>query len=89
MDVLTLRGVLTLDKSQYDRGLDEANSKAGKFGSSFKSGVSKAAKAGAVALGAFAVSSAKTGETHIPTKKDAKINLFIDTPNQFLKYPLY
>lgn len=61
MDVLTLRGLLTLDKSDYDRGLSEADGKAGKFGDKFKKGIGKAAKAGAVALGAFAVSSVKVG----------------------------
>lgn len=61
MDVLTLRALLTLDKSDYDRGLNEADSNASKFGSGFKSKMGKAAKAGAVALGAFAVSSVKVG----------------------------
>ena len=61
MDVLTLRGVLTLDKSDYDKGLNEAEGRQSKFGDKFKSGMSKAAKAGAVALGAFAVSSVKVG----------------------------
>lgn len=61
MDVLNLRALLTLDKSQYDRGLDEANSKSDSFGSKFGSKMGKAAKAGAVALGAFAVSSIKVG----------------------------
>lgn len=61
MDVLTLRALLTLDKSQYDRGLDEADSKSSSFGSKFAGKMGKAAKAGAVALGAFAVSSIKVG----------------------------
>jgi len=61
MDVLTLRALLTLDKTDYDRGLNEADSNASKFGSGFKSKMGKAAKAGAVALGAFAVSSVKVG----------------------------
>lgn len=61
MDVLTLRALLTLDKSQYDRGLSEADSNAGSFGSKFAGKMGKAAKAGAVALGAFAVSSVKVG----------------------------
>ena len=61
MDVLTLRALLTLDKSQYDRGIDEANSKSDSFGSKFAGKMGKAAKAGAVALGAFAVSSVKVG----------------------------
>lgn len=61
MDVLTLRALLTLDKSQYDKGIDEANSKSDSFGSKFAGKMKKAAKAGAVALGAFAVSSVKVG----------------------------
>ena len=61
MDVLTLRALLTLDKSQYDRGLDEADSKSSSFGSKFAGKMGKAAKAGALALGAFAVSSIKVG----------------------------
>lgn len=61
MDVLTLRALLTLDKSQYDKGLSEADSNAGSFGSKFSGKMGKAAKAGAVALGAFAVSSVKVG----------------------------
>ena len=61
MDVLTLRALLTLDKSQYDKGLDEADSKSSSFGSKFAGKMGKAAKAGALALGAFAVSSIKVG----------------------------
>lgn len=61
MDVLSLRGILTLDKGDFDRGLEEADSKSGSFGDKFKSKMGKAAKAGAVALGAFAVSSVKVG----------------------------
>lgn len=61
MDVLTLRALLTLDKSQYDKGLDDADSKSSSFGSKFAGKMGKAAKAGAVALGAFAVSSVKVG----------------------------
>lgn len=61
MDLLNLRAVLTLDKSEYDRGLDEAGKGSDSFGSKFGSKMSKAAKAGAVALGAFAVSSVKVG----------------------------
>ena len=61
MDVLTLRAVMTLDKTAYDRGLQEAGANADKYGSKFKSGMNKVAKAGAVALGAFAVSSVKVG----------------------------
>ena len=61
MDVLTLRAIMTLDKSEYDRGLSEAGSNAESFGSKFGGKMKKVAKAGAVALGAFAVSSVKVG----------------------------
>jgi len=61
MDVLNLRALLTLDKSDYDRGLKDAEGKSESFGSKFGGKMSKAAKAGAVALGAFAVSSIKVG----------------------------
>ena len=50
MDVLTLRGVLTLDKSEYDRGLDTAEQGARSFGGRF-SKVMKVGAAAAVGLG--------------------------------------
>lgn len=61
MDVLSLRAVLTLDKSEYDKGLNTAGSKAGSFGSKFASVMGTAAKVGSAALAAFAVSSIKVG----------------------------
>lgn len=61
MDVLNLRALLTLDKTDYDRGLNEADSTANSFGSKFGGKMKTAAKVGAAALGAFAVSSVKTG----------------------------
>lgn len=51
MDVLNLRGVLTLDKTQYDSGLDTAEKSAHSFGGRF-SKVMKVGAAAAVALGA-------------------------------------
>ena len=49
MDVLSLRGILTLDKSEYDKGLTEADTQAKGFGSK----MSKAMKVGTVAVAAL------------------------------------
>lgn len=58
MDVLTLRGVLTLDKSEYDRGLDTAEQSARSFGGRF----SKATKVGAAAAAALGVAAGYAGK---------------------------
>lgn len=58
MDVLTLRGVLTLDKSEYDRGLDTAEQGARSFSGRF----SKAAKVGAAAAAALGVAAGYAGK---------------------------
>lgn len=58
MDVLTLRGVLTLDKSEYDRGLETAEQGARSFGGRF----SKAAKVGAAAAAALGVAAGYAGK---------------------------
>lgn len=58
MDVLTLRGVLTLDKSEYDRGLETAEEGARSFGGRF----SKAAKVGAAAATALGVATGYAGK---------------------------
>lgn len=58
MDVLTLRGVLTLDKSEYDRGLETAEEGARSFGGRF----SKAAKVGAAAAAALGVATGYAGK---------------------------
>ena len=58
MDVLTLRGVLTLDKSEYDRGLETAEQGARSFGGRF----SKAAKVGAAAAAALGVAAGFAGK---------------------------
>ena len=49
MDVLSLRGVLTLDKSEYDKGLTEADTQAKGFGGK----MSKAMKVGTAAVAAL------------------------------------
>ena len=58
MDVLTLRGVLTLDKSEYDRGLETAEQGARSFSGRF----SKAAKVGAAAAAALGVAAGYAGK---------------------------
>ena len=58
MDVLTLRGVLTLDKSEYDRGLETAEQGAHSFSGRF----SKAAKVGAAAAAALGVAAGYAGK---------------------------
>lgn len=58
MDVLNLRGVLTLDKSEYDRGLETAEQGARSFGGRF----SKAAKVGAAAAAALGVAAGYAGK---------------------------
>lgn len=58
MDVLTLRGVLTLDKSEYDRGLETAEQGARSFGGRF----SKAAKVGTAAAAALGVAAGYAGK---------------------------
>lgn len=54
MDLFELVATLALDTSQYDSGLNGAESKASKFGEALKKGLGTAAKVGAAALGAAA-----------------------------------
>lgn len=53
MNVFDLMAKLTLDKSEYESGLDTAEQSAGSFASKFASGMGTAAKAGALAIGAL------------------------------------
>ena len=66
MDVLTLRGVLTLDKSQYDSSLQTADKQAHSFGGRF----SKALKVGAAAATAFGVATAVATKKLVNGAKD-------------------
>lgn len=66
MDVLNLRGVLTLDKSEYDRGLDTAEQGARSFGGRF----SKATKVGAAAAAALGVAAGYAGKKIVDGAKD-------------------
>lgn len=52
MDVLGLKATITLDTKDYENALDGASKKTNSFGSKLKNGLAKAAKAGAVAIGA-------------------------------------
>lgn len=54
MDLLALVARLTLDKSNYDQGLDDASKGAKSFGDKLKSGLGTAAKVGAAAVTAVA-----------------------------------
>ena len=70
MNLFELAAVLTLDRSGYDRGLDDAEKAAYSFGDKLKSGLAAAAKVGAAAIGAasaaataFAKSSVDVGMT--------------------------
>ena len=54
MDVFDLAARITLNSTQYDKGLDDAQKKTSSFGQKLKSGLSTAAKVGAVTLGATA-----------------------------------
>ena len=51
MNVFDLFAKITLDSSEYDAGLDSAESKSEGFGSKLKSGLATAAKVGAAAVG--------------------------------------
>ncbi len=52
MDLFNLWARISLDTSDYDKGLDEASEKTDSFGSKLKSGLGAAAKIGAAAIGA-------------------------------------
>lgn len=58
MDLMSLVARLTLDKSQYDEGLDDAAKGAQSFGDKLKSGLGTAAKVGAAAVAAVGTAAA-------------------------------
>lgn len=79
MDVLTLQGVLTLDKSQYDKGLADADTGAHSFGGRF----SKAMKVGAVAVAALGAATAVAGKKLVSGAMDvAKYGDHVDKMSQ-------
>ena len=61
MDLLELVARITLDKSEYEQGLSDMQSDVQQKQASMQKGMLTIAGAGAAALGAFAVSSVKTG----------------------------
>lgn len=72
MDVMTLRALLTLDKTQYEQGLNEAGGEATGFGSKFKKTMGTAAKAGAAAMAASASAVALLGKSSISAYADTE-----------------
>ena len=58
MDLFNLMATLGLDSSGYEKGLDDAEGKAGSFGSKLKSGLGTAAKVGAAAVTTVATATA-------------------------------
>lgn len=52
VDLFTLCASIALDKTEYERGLDDASTKTHSFGEKLKSGLATAAKAGAAGLAA-------------------------------------
>lgn len=72
MDLLNLRALLTLDKSAYEQGLNEASGEATGFGSKFKGAMGTAAKAGAAALAASATAVSVLGKNSINAYADTQ-----------------
>ena len=72
MDVLSLRALLTLDSTQYEEGLTNAESEAKGFGSKFKSAMKTTAKAGAAAMGAASGAVALLGKSSISAYADTQ-----------------
>ena len=72
MDLLNLRALLTLDKSEYEKGLTDAENEASGFGSKFKSAMGTAAKAGAAAMAASASAVALLGKNSIGAYADTQ-----------------
>lgn len=54
MDLFDLAAKITLDTSEYERGLNDASGKTASFGASLKSGLATAAKVGVAAIGTAA-----------------------------------
>lgn len=72
MDVLSLRGVLTLDKSEYDKGLTDADTDASSFGGKFNDKMKKLSKVGIAALGASATAIGMLGKKSIEAYADTE-----------------
>lgn len=65
MSLLDLAAKLTLDSSEYEKGLDNAESRASKVGSALKKGVGTVAKVGAAAVGAAAAGMVAFGKSSV------------------------
>lgn len=61
MDLFNLFAKITLDTSEYEKGLDDSEEKAEDFGKKLKTGLGTAAKAGGIAIGAIATGTAALG----------------------------
>lgn len=61
MDLFNLFAKISLDTSEYEKGLDKSEKQAESFGSKLKSGLGTAAKAGGIAIGAIAAGTAAVG----------------------------
>lgn len=61
MNLFDLMAKITLDSSEYERGLDDSEKKASNFGSNLKKGLGTAAKIGGAAIGTIAAGTAALG----------------------------
>jgi len=62
MDVFDLSAKISLDSSEYEKGLNSAEKQSSGFASKLSSGVGKAAKIGAAAIGTISVATAALGK---------------------------
>ena len=76
MDLFSLVARLTLDKSQYEQGLNDAASDASSFGSKLKSGLGTAAKVGSAAM--LAVGTAAVAGTKAIMKNAGEVAAYGD-----------
>lgn len=92
MDILSLVARLSLDSSEYENGLNNAEGKASSFGNKLKSGLGTAAKVGAAALatataavGAFAAKSVDAGKTFDSSMSQVAATMG-DAANKIISY---
>lgn len=65
MEAFNLQAKITLDSSEYEKGLNQAKGMATSFGSKLKGGLAAAAKVGTVAIGAASAAVAAFGKSSI------------------------
>lgn len=70
MDALTLLAKITMDTSEYDKGLKNAESNAKSFGQKLSSGIGKAAKVSAAAVGAVGAAATVAGKALMNNAKE-------------------